>query len=177
MIKNLVLFKVGWLACVVGAAYNAAWLGAAVVALVVVEHLRSSVAPKREALLLAAAGAMGLVWETALVSLELIAYPSGTLPMGIAPYWIVAMWVLFATTINAGLKWVKQHWLIAALAGGLGGPLAFAGGEGLGAVTFTDSLTLLVVGLGWALLLPVLAECARRWNGLEPVPLTVEVRA
>ena len=177
MIKNLVLFKVGWLACVVGAAANAAWLGAVVVAMVVAEHLRSSAWPKREALLLAVAGAMGLVWETALVSLDLIAYPSGTLPMGIAPYWIVAMWVLFATTINAGLKWVKQHWLVAAVAGGIGGPLAFVGGEGLGAVIFTDSLTLLVIGLGWALLLPALAECAQRWNGLETAPLKVEVHA
>ena len=46
-----------------------------------------------------------------------------------------------------------------------------------GAVIFTDSLSLLVIGLGWALLLPALAECAQRWNGLETRPLSVEVQA
>ena len=45
--------------------------------------------------------------------------------------------------------------------------MAFIAGERLGAVTFTDPLSLFIIGLGWALLLPVLAECARRFNGHE----------
>ena len=56
MIKNLVMFKVGWLACVAGAAAGFAWLGAVVVAAVVLEHLRTAPQPGREVWLLAAAG-------------------------------------------------------------------------------------------------------------------------
>ena len=161
MVKNLLLFKVGWLACVIGAAQGIAWLGTATVALVVAEHLRKSMQPSREMVLLTAAGLVGLVWESTLVATGLIEYGSGL----IAPYWIIAMWILFATTLNIGMQWVKKHWLVAAVAGAIGGPVAFAGGERLGAVTFTDPLSLFVIGLGWAILLPILAEVAQRFDG------------
>jgi hypothetical protein len=174
MLKNLIMFKAGWLACVLGAANGHAWIGAAAVALIAAEHLRTASAPSREGLLLAAAGIVGLAWESLLVSLGMLEYNSGLLTPMLAPYWIVAMWVLFATTLNIGLKWVKRHWLIAALAGAVGGPLAFLGGERLGAVVFPDpTLSLLTIGLGWALLLPLLALVAQHYDGHTPNPVRV----
>ena len=80
------------------------------------------------------AAVMGLAWESILVLSGLVSYSSGNLVPGIAPYWIVAMWVLFATTINHGLRWIKRDWRVAAIAGLVGGPLAFLGGAGMGAV-------------------------------------------
>ena len=78
------------------------------------------------------------------------------------------MWVLFATTLNIGLKWVKRHWLLAAAAGAVGGPMAFFGGERLGAVILDDAtVSLAVIGIGWAVLLPVLASLAARCNGYD----------
>ena len=67
------------------------------------------------------------------------------------------MWVLFATTINHGLSWVKRNWMVSAVAGLAGGPMAFYAGSGLGAITFSDPLmALTVIGLGWGVLLPLL---------------------
>jgi Na+/H+ antiporter NhaC len=83
------------------------------------------------------------------------------------------MWVLFATTINHGLRWTKSNLWVASLAGLLGGPMAFFGGMNLGAVEFSHTAAaLVVIGLGWALLLPVLtlvADTIIDSTVLEPV--------
>ena len=166
ILKNLLLFKTGWLACVLGAANGMAWLGAAAVIGIAFEHLRTAREPARESTLLGIAAVIGLVWESALVTLGFLEYRAGNIAPGLAPYWIVAMWVLFATTLNVGMKWVKKHWLVAAIAGGVCGPLAFFAGERAGAVEFAQSYgSLLAIGVGWALLLPLMARFAQRFDG------------
>ena len=161
--KNLLLFKAGWVACVVGAANGMAWLGALAVLAISLEHLRTATAPGRELRLLGVAAAVGLTWETALVSAGVLDYGAA---QPVAPYWIVALWVLFATTLNVGMAWLKRHWLIAALAGALGGPLSFFSGERIGAVAFgQDTVSLVVIGLGWAMLMPLLTAAAARLDG------------
>jgi hypothetical protein len=161
LIKNLVLFKLGWLACVMLAADGQPLLATAAVAVVATIHLVGVPVAVKEALLLMAAALIGLAWESLMVATGLLSYPGYGTNGVMAPYWIVAMWVLFATTINHGLRWVKRDWGVAALAGLVGGPLAFFGGAKLGAVEFSHTLTALaVIGAGWAVLLPVLAWIA-----------------
>lgn len=156
-LKNLVLFKLGWLACVGFAAAGKPALATAAVAVVALLHLVSVPVIVKESLLLMTAALIGLAWESLLVATGLLNYPGYEGTGFLAPYWIVAMWVLFATTINYGLKWVKKSWPIAMVAGLVGGPLAFYGGASMGAVEFSHTLTALaVIGAGWALLLPLL---------------------
>lgn len=156
-LKNLVLFKLGWLACVGFAAAGKPLLATAAVAVVALLHLVSVPLVVKEALLLMTAALIGLAWESFLVATGLLTYPGHEGSGILAPYWIVAMWVLFATTINYGLKWVKKSWTIAIVAGLAGGPLAFYGGASMGAVEFSHTLAALaVIGAGWALLLPLL---------------------
>lgn len=160
IIQNLVSFKIGWVACVMFAAAGMPLLSIASVAAVIVLHLMTVAAPAKESLLLLGAIAIGLLWESGLVAMGLVGY-TGHSSSWAAPLWIVAMWALFATTINHGLAWVKKFWVYAVLAGGIGGPMAFYGGAKLGAVTFEQTgLALLVIGAGWALLLPLLALLA-----------------
>jgi hypothetical protein len=157
VLKNLVLFKLGWVACVMFAAAGKPLLSLLSVVAVVLIHLPQLAAPAKEALLLATAVLLGLVWESALVALGIVQYP-GHEHAWLAPVWILAMWALFATTINHGLAWVKRYWVYAALAGGIGGPMAFYAGANLGAVTFPNTtIALVVIGAGWAVLLPLLA--------------------
>lgn len=156
-LKNLVMFKIGWVACVsLAAAGQPLWATVAVAAVVIL-HLLSVPVMVKEALLLAAAAVIGLAWESMLVWFGLLSYPASGELAPFAPYWIVAMWVLFATTINHGLSWAKRSWHISALAGAIGGPLAFYGGAAMGAVEFSHTVTALaVVGTGWAVLMPLL---------------------
>lgn len=166
MLLNLSLFKAGWLAAVFAAAASLPILGTAVIAIAVAVHLRRSDKPRDEVLLLALAAAIGFVWESLLVYAGIVEYGSNATLAAIAPYWIVAMWVLFATTLNVGMRWLRKNLLVAAVFGGLGGPLSFLAGEKAGAVSFSDTSTaLVVIGLGWAVLLPLLVRYAARNDG------------
>lgn len=156
LVVNLVLFKAGWVACVMLAAADLPALATLAVAAVVAVHLLMVPVPVKEALFLSAAGLLGLGWESFVLATGLLQYPESSQSGAWAPHWIVAMWVLFATTINYGMAWVKRSWLMSAAMGLIGGPMAFFAGAGLGAVTFTNTpLALAVIGAGWAVLLPL----------------------
>ncbi len=163
MLLNLTLFKAGWLASVFAAAASIPVVGTAVIGIAVAVHLLRSAAPQHEIRLLALAAAIGFVWESLLVSAGIVQYGANAALAGTAPYWIVAMWVLFATTLNVGMRWLRKNLIIASVFGGLGGPMSFLAGEKAGAVSFADSSTaLVVIGLGWAILLPLLVRYASR---------------
>jgi hypothetical protein len=162
-IINLAVFKAAWIAVVVNAAVGVPVVGVVAVAIAVWVHLRSCDNVKSEIQLLLVAAAMGFAWESTLVLSGLLNYPTGNVLPGMAPYWIVAMWVLFATTINVGLRWLRRNRAVAATAGAIGGPMGFLAGAGMGAVELTSPvIALLCIGIGWAALLPLLVHIAMR---------------
>ena len=174
VVSNFVFFQVAWFACVVGAAQNRAWVGLLAVALASAWHLKVSALRIPETRLLLAALIIGAVWESALVAAGLLVYPHGTVITGVAPPWIVAMWPLFATTLNVSMRWLKNgtpqgRWLIAAVLGGIAGPLSFVAGQSLGAVVFSDAVqTTAVLAIGWALLMPLMIWLANKYDGIVP---------
>jgi hypothetical protein len=171
-VKNFILYNVGWFACVYFAAIGQAWVGVVAVAFVAAAHLLTVPAWRKEALTLLLAAIIGFCWESVLVWNGVLAYPTSPEGASFAPAWIVALWINFATTINVSLAWVKKRWWIASVFGAVGGPLAFAAGAGMGAVRFGDPVvTPLVIGAGWAVLLPLfslLAESIIDSTFLEP---------
>ena len=166
---NIILFQVGWFACVLSGATQRPWIGALLAIFIVAIHLlRAPVAEAEFKLILIAIG-IGAVWDSMLVWLNLLHYSSGILIPHTAPYWIVLMWGLFATMLNVSLRWLRGRWLIAALAGSIGGPLAFYGGHRLGALEFGDqTAALLALAIGWAVITPILMRLATRFDGFAP---------
>lgn len=162
---NLTLFKVAWLAVVFGAAASLASLGTAVVGAAVIVHLFRAARPRREVLLMTAAALIGAAWESYLIQAGVLQYP-GFSSAAFAPYWIVAMWVLFATTLNLGMRWLRKNYVMASIFGAVGGPLSFAAGEKAGAVTIAEN-GFLTIAVGWALLLPLMTYLASRLDGYE----------
>ncbi len=163
---NVSLFQVGWFACVLGAAQGLPWIGVLVAALVVGWHLARATQPRRELVLLAVAAAVGAVFETLLVQAGWVRFESGVLVEGMAPYWMVALWVVFATTLNVSLRSLRPHLLIAALLGAIGGPAAYYAGARLGALEFgATGAALVALAIGWAILTPALLSAARRLDG------------
>ena len=114
---NFLAFQAGWFATVLGAANGAPWLGPAVVLAVVALHLRFTRRPGAEARLVACAVLLGLVADSLLLATGWIAYPNGNWLPGLAPYWIIALWALFATTFNVSMRWLRRRPLLAARAG------------------------------------------------------------
>jgi hypothetical protein len=99
----------------------------------------------------------GFMWDSFLVWRNWIDYSSGMMIANAAPYWIVVMWGLFATTLNVSLAWLKQKMVLAALLGAVAGPLAYYAGLKLNALQFGDmTVALVALALGWALFTPLL---------------------
>lgn len=161
---NVTLFKLGWLSVVFSAAAGLPEIGVAAVALVTLIHLQRASRKGDELVVLAAAGLIGLAWETFLVQVGALSYSQTGAGEALAPYWIVSMWVLFATTLNVSMNWLRKNLVVAAVAGAIGGPLSFLAGEKIGAVTVHDAGVWLIA-LGWAVLLPIVAALAGRYNG------------
>jgi hypothetical protein len=101
--------------------------------------------------LLGAAAVIGLVVDTTLAATDLIRFSSAwTFPL--APAWMLALWVAFATTLNHSLRWLMSRPAAAALGGALGGPLAYLAGEKIGALSLNTPAV-------------ALATCATLWAG------------
>ena len=165
LVLNVIVFQLGWFACVLGAAHDRPWSGSAVVALLVAIHLTTAARPAAEARLVAVALVIGVVWETLLLACGWIEYPSGVIWAGVAPLWIVMLWALFAITLNSSLGWLKGRLLVAAVFGAVGGPLAYWGGMRLGALVFVEPLfAVIALAVGWAVLTPLLVVLAQRFE-------------
>ncbi len=166
LLINIVVYQICWLACILGGANGMPLLGVGFVGAAVAYHLWRAEDARAEGILILAAALIGAVWDSFLVASGWLVYPSGTLIHGTAPYWIVALWIVFATTFNVSLRWFKQHLLLAALFGAAGGPLAFYAGARLDGVEFTDTtVALIALGIGWTVLMPAMMLLARRYNG------------
>ncbi len=193
LILNLALFQLGWWALVLSAAQGQPLIGLAVVALILAWHLGFVRPLASEALLIGLAALIGLSFDSLLIATGWVSFgppaPVASQALGVAthpvlasasfpttstgaslpPSWMIALWANFATTLNLSLAGLQSRPGLAALLGLVGGPLAYWGGAGLGAMTFVTPLpALTILALGWALLTPLLlalaATLARRSN-------------
>ena len=180
MLANVALFQIGWFACVLGGAHGWPWFGTGVALVVVAWHLARAVRPRDELIVVLCCAAIGAIFDSALVAFGWVGYRSGTLVTGTAPHWLVAMWMLFATTLNVSLRWLRRFPFAAIAFGAMGGPLAYWGGARLGAMEFAEPVAATVaLAIGWALLTPLLVRLAQRFDGYlpeAPPPDTVNSR-
>ena len=165
-IINFIFFQVGWFACVLSAANGMPLLGAAVAIMIILFHLFQSNDYQKETMLVSAALVIGLIWDSVLVWQGILLYEHGLVHEKAAPYWIILMWGLFATTLNISMNWLKGKTLLAIVFGGIGGPLAYYAGARMGAVEFSDLyIAMGTLAIGWAVLTPLLMKISLKFNG------------
>jgi hypothetical protein len=166
LIANFLLFQIGWLACVLSAAWEQPLYGALCAFAIVVWHISRAHDRGGEFRLVLLVTVIGLLWDSLLVWQGLLVFSSGMLLPFLAPYWIILMWSMFATTLNVSLRWLRTRYLWAAVFGALGGPLAYYAGQRLGAVEFSSvTLSLAALAAGWALIMPAILHLSRRHDG------------
>ena len=179
LIANIGLFKIGWLACVYGAASGLAVEGCLLALLIVTFTVKRAANVQAELLTVALITLIGLAWETLVASQHLMIYVGQTDSQlsgpVLAPFWLVVMWALFATTINQSMGWLKERLIVAAGLGAIFGPLAFVAGEKLGAVVFlNEPAAMTVLASGWAILMPAVCVVARIVETRYSAQLSVE---
>jgi hypothetical protein len=156
-IANAVLFQLGWLACVLGG--NSLWLLLAVAALVI--HLRWISSWAAEGRLILCVVIVGTALDSVLRYLDVFRFEDAS---PLIPLWLMLLWALLATTLRHCLAWSARPWWLASALGAVGGALSYYAGGRLAGVQFPygEAATLIVIGLLWAGLFPLLHLMARR---------------
>ena len=171
LLINITAFKLGWLSSVFGGAQQLPWLGPLVVFLAVAIHLARAQRPRSELMLILSCGLIGTVFDSALVAAGWVGFPSGMISESMAPYWIITMWMLFGTTINMSMRWMRGRPLLAAAFGLVGGPMAYFAGHKIGGIVFVDqAAALAMLAVGWAVIMPLLMHLGERMDGVSPEP-------
>ena len=155
---NFIIFQTCWFACVMGAAKNLGWLGPLLVLITVPLQINLLTENHRaEFIFVVICGFSGFILETLMILGSVYAPVSQEWGF-ICPPWMAALWFNFALLVSISLSWLKGKYLLAALLGGLFGPVAYWGGEQLGALTVAGVLIqgYLPLALLWALALPSL---------------------
>ena len=165
---NFVAFQIGWFASVLGAAAQMPWLGPLAFAAVLFWHLRQAQRPELEAGLVLACGIIGTWFDSVLVATGWVTYPAGQFSSVMAPYWIITMWMLFATTLNSSMGWLRGKPVLAAVMGAVAGPASYYAGQKLGGIEFREPVfAMLALSAGWAFLMPLVMTLAERLNGFD----------
>jgi hypothetical protein len=156
-LANAVLFQLGWLACVIGG--NSLWLLLALAALVI--HLRWISSWAAEGRLMLSVVIVGTAVDSVLRYLDVFRFEDAA---PLIPLWLMLLWALLATTLRHCLAWSARPWWLASALGAVGGALSYYGGGRLAGVQFPygEVPTLMVIGVIWAGLFPLLHMMARR---------------
>ena len=160
-VLNVVLFQAGWFAAVLfaaaglpalGFAYSLIWLGGHL--LYIARH--DSAGAAAEMRLIGAAAVMGALADSTLVLTGVMAFPPHTQFGTPTTLWMVGMWMNFAGTLAHSMGWLRRRYLVGLLMGAVFGPAAYYTGTRLNALEFTDPNALWLIGIEWALCLPLL---------------------
>ena len=152
-------FQVVWFVCALGAAQGRNLPGAVAATLFIGAVLATTRSPAREGIAILSSGVVGLIAESALVATEFVRFAAPWPSQSLAPAWIVALWLAFGATLSAMASLLGRSFFVkASITGFLAGPLAYWGGERLGALAIVAAapLAYLTIGLIWAVALPAL---------------------
>jgi len=169
IITNFLLFQLGWFACVLGGAYDQVVLGCMIAISVIAYHFYQTHELMPELRLLTISLIIGITFESIVTSSGFARYSHGQPFEVIAPLWMILMWPLFATTLNLSMRWLKNlSPVLIGLAGGLMAPMAYYAGNRLGAVEYDQlALSLGIIALAWAAILPGLVTFSLKHNGFN----------
>lgn len=125
VVVNALAFQAIWFAFVAGAAHGWWWIGFALLVPFAAWQLARSAWPRADVALVLTAAALGFAIDTSFAMSGLLDYASPLPWRGVAPAWIVGLWVGFALTLNHSLAFLKPRLVVATLLGAVSGPFAY----------------------------------------------------
>ena len=170
-LANAAFFQVGWWIAVLGAGRGYLWLSPLLVACLVWVNIRLSADPASTIRIVLAVGLFGSLLDSVLAAAGVLQFVYSPFGSPWCPPWLIAIWCLFATTLNGSLRWLAERHKTSALIGGICGPFSYFAGHQFGALRLGENerLSLLVLSLLWAILMPLLLRWAA--NGSASVPI------
>lgn len=145
MLLNIIGFNVCWFGLVLlGNSFIIPAL------LFVIWHLAFYSNQPREPWLIASVAVIGILVDSLLLEFGLFQFDQTSH----IPYWLIILWLCFATTLCHSLNVLSRSTLLQFLIGGLLAPASYIAGSSFNAVTFSTSFmnTYLLLAFVWALL-------------------------
>jgi hypothetical protein len=168
-IVNFLLYQFGWFSCVLGAAWGYPLPGAFFALLLTGVHLLLAEARSVELRLMLSACLLGVLVDSAQQAFGVFTFKSDPgWPLWL-PLWIFVIWAQFATLLHFALHWLSGRYLLGAIFGFVGGPLAYWSGIRLGAAEMGENplLSIISLALVWASVTPLLLFLSRRTDARE----------
>jgi hypothetical protein len=173
VIINFILFQITWFACVIGGAERLPWLGILFALVTLTWHFYIATDKLVELKLVTCVIVIGGLFDQFLLSSHLVSYQSHGWSNNLVPVWILGLWIGFTTTLNVSFRWMHRKWLVSAIFGLIGGPLAYIGAAKLGAVTLNSiPQTYIALAIGWGVLTPSLIKLAQHYDGFKPLEIS-----
>ncbi len=150
--------QLGWLCCVLGAAWGYPLIGALSALLLLLVHLLLSDLWISELKLILVTCLLGIIVDSLQQWFGVLTFktdPSWSLWL---PLWVFVVWAQFASLLGFSLNWLSGRYLMGAALGLIGGPLAYWGGVRIGAAELGNNLLLSLSSLVlvWTLMIPLL---------------------
>ncbi len=172
LIACIAVFEAAWFACVAGAAHGYAGWGMAAVLASIALQLAISNNRRIDLVLIAAAVACGVAWDTALSQSLVVVYSSHVPLHAIAPAWILMLWAQLGSVLREPLSWLHARPWLAVVLGAAGGAASYAGAARMGAVAFPEpAMALTLLTTGWGVMLPLLLWLAQWLDRRAPAGL------
>src|SRR5690606_14994388 len=142
---------------ILAAAHGMEWLSMVIVGTVIGTHLLLWRGEwRRELLLIFCGGALGVVVDSANAAAGVFTFSVNAWGVPwLTPPFLIALWMLFPTTLNVSLKWLQGRPLVGAAFGAVGGPLSYYAGMRLGALEMGASSVVFfsILAVEWAILM------------------------
>ncbi|RLT02572.1 MAG: DUF2878 domain-containing protein [Planctomycetota bacterium] len=177
---NWFWFYFGFVAALSGSNMKYPSLGPVVIVGWLTGHLVNAKHPWGEIKLLLASMGMGYVCDSLITLMGVLKFHEPAYWGWPIPLWMAMMWPNFAATLNSSMKWLRGRYQLGAIMGAIAGPFSYYGGVKWGSVDLGWGFwpAMIVIGIEWALAMPVLLWLSARWvPGAEISGQSSEVRA
>ena len=161
MIKTILIilgFQIVWFACAIGAAQGIYYLPFITGFLMISGVVLST--PDKKSLLtfILWSTVLGFLVDTVLLQHQLIQFKSlNPYPLNLyQPWWMTILWASFASSFSTSFQWLANKYRLAAVLGGVFGPIAYYSGSQLGAIAPISQQGLILVGLFWLISMPLM---------------------
>ena len=169
---NWFWFYFGFVAALSGSTMQIPILGPIVIFGWLTGHLINARHPWAELKFLAASAGLGFFGDGLITLAGVLKFHESVAWGWPMPLWMILMWPNFAATLNSSMKWLLGRYRLAAFLGAISGPFSYYGGVKWGAVDFGCSnwIALTVIGVEWAVAMPLLLWLSGKWVPRELKP-------
>lgn len=153
LLLDIAGFQIIWFACALGVPNGFEWIVYPLGAIYIVQHLYFSNQRGFELGLILKSVLLGLALDSGLLLINALRFFESS--SWIQPLWMTVLWAALGASLNSSFGWLKSHYLIGAVLGGILGPLSYYGGEKLGALTIHGVSGFIALGVCWAIAMPI----------------------